>query len=195
MSTTVSLTFTTHCCCSYTDQWMGRNIHTSSSKKGTVHEWVSCLAIVVVSNSFTHIHNHLLLLIHRSMDRKGHAHQLWPEKSSSIKVPKWVSCLANIEDNNSFTHIHNPLLLLMNRSMDGKEHACKLWSHWPCYNNTVQAKGLCGSNPACEECLLFCMLTLVAWVNKTGQRSHLRTSNVLTAGESILDALLLACSG
>ena len=29
---TVSLTFTTLCCCSCTDQWMGRNMHTSSGQ-------------------------------------------------------------------------------------------------------------------------------------------------------------------
>ena len=170
MSTAVLLTFTTLCCCSCTDQWIRRDMRISSIEKKIqfkesssikVHKWVSCLAIIDVNNSFTHIHNPLLLLIHRSLDRKGHAHQPWQKKaqfkeSSSIKVHEWVSCLANIEDNNSsFTHIHNPLLLLMNRSMDGKEHACKLWSHWPCYNSTVQARGLCGSNPASEECLLF----------------------------------------
>ena len=52
-------------------------MHISSSEKKVrfkesssvkVHEWVSCLAIVDVNNSFTHIHNPLLLLIHRSMD-------------------------------------------------------------------------------------------------------------------------------
>ena len=114
MSTTVSLTFTALCSCSYTDQWMGRDTHTSSSQKKAQFK-----------------------------------------KDSSLKVHKWVSCLAVVDVNNSFTHIHNPLLLLIHGLMDGKGHACKLWSHWPCYNSTVQARGLCGSNPACNECLLF----------------------------------------
>jgi len=167
----VSSSFThilTFCCCSYTDQWMGRDTHISSGEKKAqfkesssvkVHEWVSCLAVVDVNNSFTHIHNPLLLLIHRSMDGR-YTHSSSQKKaqfkeSSSVKVHQWVSCLAVVDVNNSFTHIHNPLLLLIHRLMDGKGHACKLWSHWPCYNSTVQARGLCGSNPACEECLLF----------------------------------------
>ena len=93
---------------------------------------MSCLAIIDVNNSFTHIHNPLLLLIHRSLDRKGHAHQPWQKKaqfkeSSSIKVHEWVSCLEIVDVNNSFTHLHNPLLLLIHRSMDQKGHAHKRW--------------------------------------------------------------------
>ena len=127
MSTTVSLTFTTHCCCPYTDQWMGRNMHTSSSKKGTVHEWVSCLAIIDVNNSFTHIRtfcccSYTDLWIRRGMRISSGEKNAQFKESSSIKVHKWVGCLAIVDVNNSFTHIHNPLLLLIHRSMDGKGH-------------------------------------------------------------------------
>ena len=36
-----------------------------------------------------------------------------------------------------------------------------------------------------KNAFYFCMLTLVAWVNKTGQRSYLRTSNMLCQKTSL----------
>ena len=82
----------TFCCCSYADQWIRRDMRISSGEKKVqfkksssikVHKWACCLAIVDVNNSFTHIHNPpLLLLIHWSMDQKGHAHKLWWEQGT-----------------------------------------------------------------------------------------------------------------
>ena len=155
MSTTVSLTFTTLCCCSYTDQWMGtlcccsytdqwmgRDTHTSSSQKrynaknavSSKYEWVSeWVALQSRCQQQFHSHSLPIAAAHTQINGWEGACTQAPvrkkaqfKESSSVKVHEWVSCLAVVDVNHSFTHIHYPLLLLIHRSMDGKGHAHQL---------------------------------------------------------------------
>ena len=159
-------------------------MHASSSQKKAqfkesssvkVHQWVSCLAVVDVNNSFTHIHNPLLLLIHSSMDRKGHAHQLWAEKAQPIvaahtQINGWQeTCMQALVT----------LTLLL-------------------YNSTGQARDFVDQTQHVKNGFYFCMLTLVAWVNKTGQRSYRRTNNMLcqkTSSTHLKFDQLIVCVG
>ena len=112
MSTTVSLTFTTLCCCSYTDQWM----------EGT----------------------------HTAPVRKRH------------NLKKSVQSKYTIRD--------------MHASSGHIDHATiAQFRQGDFVDQTLHVK----------NAFYFCMLTLTAWVNKTGQRSSLRTSNAVCKKTSL----------
>ena len=103
-----------------------------------------------------------------------------------------MSCLAVVNVNNSFTHIHNPLLLLiqikggMGRNMHASsghiDHATIAeFRQGDFVDQTQHVK-----NAFC-----FCMLTLMACVNKTWQRSDISNSCMLCQKTSSSDEAIV----